>query len=116
MLFYSLPGKLTAQFSPSAASGDPQTWDTAVFQAYYDSDVDMFTWGTLITAIALFTLLLHLGIETKTWVRVADMVTSQRGLHVSDLTLPESSMRSSFIKQTGDCKTGLTVMKGNYTT
>ncbi|XP_006167352.1 probable phospholipid-transporting ATPase VA, partial [Tupaia chinensis] len=37
------------------------------YLAYYDSDVDLFTWGTPITAIALFTFLLHLGIETKTW-------------------------------------------------
>lgn len=37
-------------------------------QAYADSDVDLFTWGTPITAIALFTILVHLGIETKTWV------------------------------------------------
>lgn len=37
------------------------------YLAYYDSDTDVFTWGTLITAIALFTFLLHLGIETKTW-------------------------------------------------
>ncbi|XP_047231171.1 phospholipid-transporting ATPase VA [Girardinichthys multiradiatus] len=35
--------------------------------AYTDSDVDLFTWGTPITAIALFTILVHLGIETKTW-------------------------------------------------
>uniref|UniRef100_A0A452VPE3 Phospholipid-transporting ATPase n=1 Tax=Ursus maritimus TaxID=29073 RepID=A0A452VPE3_URSMA len=39
------------------------------YLAYYDSDTDVFTWGTPITAIALFTFLLHLGIETKTWVR-----------------------------------------------
>lgn len=38
-------------------------------QAYYDSNTDVFTWGTPITAIALLTFLLHLGIETKTWVR-----------------------------------------------
>lgn len=38
-------------------------------QAYADSDVDLFTWGTPITTIALFTILMHLGIETKTWVR-----------------------------------------------
>ncbi|KAJ0065247.1 hypothetical protein NL108_006602, partial [Boleophthalmus pectinirostris] len=35
--------------------------------AYADSEVDLFTWGTPITTIALFTILLHLGIETKTW-------------------------------------------------
>lgn len=35
--------------------------------AYADSDVDLFTWGTPITTMALFTILLHLGIETKTW-------------------------------------------------
>ncbi|KAG7228709.1 hypothetical protein INR49_008487 [Caranx melampygus] len=35
--------------------------------AYADSGVDLFTWGTPITTIALFTILLHLGIETKTW-------------------------------------------------
>ncbi|XP_012503446.1 PREDICTED: probable phospholipid-transporting ATPase VA [Propithecus coquereli] len=37
------------------------------YLAYYNSDVDLFTWGTHITAIALFTFLLHLGIETRTW-------------------------------------------------
>uniref|UniRef100_A0A669CLA3 Phospholipid-transporting ATPase n=1 Tax=Oreochromis niloticus TaxID=8128 RepID=A0A669CLA3_ORENI len=35
--------------------------------AYADSDVDLFTWGTPITTLALFTILLHLGTETKTW-------------------------------------------------
>ncbi|XP_057697770.1 phospholipid-transporting ATPase VA isoform X2 [Corythoichthys intestinalis] len=35
--------------------------------AYADSDVDLFTWGTPITTIAVFTILLHLGVETKTW-------------------------------------------------
>nr|XP_061833572.1 phospholipid-transporting ATPase VA-like [Nerophis lumbriciformis] len=35
--------------------------------AYADSDVDLFTWGTPITTLAVFTILLHLGIETKTW-------------------------------------------------
>ncbi|XP_020848436.1 phospholipid-transporting ATPase VA [Phascolarctos cinereus] len=35
--------------------------------AYHDSDVDIFSWGTVITTIALFTIILHLGIETKTW-------------------------------------------------
>ncbi|KAG7255759.1 hypothetical protein CRUP_010112 [Coryphaenoides rupestris] len=35
--------------------------------AYADSDVDLFTWGTPITTLALITILLHLGIETKTW-------------------------------------------------
>ncbi|KAA0713012.1 putative phospholipid-transporting ATPase VA [Triplophysa tibetana] len=35
--------------------------------AYVDSDVDLFTWGTPITTLALFTILIHLGIETKTW-------------------------------------------------
>ncbi|XP_016056231.1 PREDICTED: probable phospholipid-transporting ATPase VA, partial [Miniopterus natalensis] len=37
------------------------------YLAYYDSEADVFTWGTPITAIALLTFLLHLGIETKTW-------------------------------------------------
>uniref|UniRef100_A0A8C5BAN5 Phospholipid-transporting ATPase n=1 Tax=Gadus morhua TaxID=8049 RepID=A0A8C5BAN5_GADMO len=35
--------------------------------AYAGSDVDLFTWGTPITTLALITILLHLGIETKTW-------------------------------------------------
>ncbi|MBN3299632.1 AT10A ATPase, partial [Amia calva] len=35
--------------------------------AYADSDVDLITWGTPIITITLFTILLHLGIETKTW-------------------------------------------------
>ncbi|KAM8780695.1 phospholipid-transporting ATPase VA-like [Rhynchonycteris naso] len=37
------------------------------YLAYYDTDADVFTWGTPVTAIALLTFLLHLGIETKTW-------------------------------------------------
>ncbi|XP_016124310.1 probable phospholipid-transporting ATPase VA [Sinocyclocheilus grahami] len=41
--------------------------------AYVDSDVDLFTWGTPITTLALFTILLHLGIETKTWERQPGM-------------------------------------------
>uniref|UniRef100_A0A8C2WPQ1 Phospholipid-transporting ATPase n=1 Tax=Cyclopterus lumpus TaxID=8103 RepID=A0A8C2WPQ1_CYCLU len=35
--------------------------------AYADSDVDVFTWGTPITTLALLTILVHLGIETRTW-------------------------------------------------
>ncbi|TSW75993.1 putative phospholipid-transporting ATPase VA [Bagarius yarrelli] len=35
--------------------------------AYADSDVDLFTWGTPITTLALLTILIQLGIETKTW-------------------------------------------------
>uniref|UniRef100_A0AAR2LGG4 Phospholipid-transporting ATPase n=1 Tax=Pygocentrus nattereri TaxID=42514 RepID=A0AAR2LGG4_PYGNA len=42
--------------------------------AYADSNVDLFTWGTPITTLALFTILLHLGIETKTWVRKNSIV------------------------------------------
>ncbi|XP_075056216.1 phospholipid-transporting ATPase VA [Mixophyes fleayi] len=34
---------------------------------FYDSDIDLFTWGTPIVTCALFTIMLHLGIETKTW-------------------------------------------------
>ncbi|KAL0618798.1 putative phospholipid-transporting ATPase VA [Plecturocebus cupreus] len=56
-----------AQLFLPAAPGDLQIQDPAVFQAYYDSNVDLFTWGTPITTIALLTFLLHLGIETRTW-------------------------------------------------
>ncbi|KAM4795955.1 phospholipid-transporting ATPase VA [Rhinophrynus dorsalis] len=35
--------------------------------AFYDSDIDLFTWGTPIVTCALFTIMMHLGIETKTW-------------------------------------------------
>ncbi|KAF3817944.1 hypothetical protein GH733_014816 [Mirounga leonina] len=63
---YLVSGHLAQSFS-LASSSDPQTQDATVFQACYDSDTDVFTWGTPITAIALFTFLLHLGIETKTW-------------------------------------------------
>uniref|UniRef100_A0A8C3L6Y8 Phospholipid-transporting ATPase n=1 Tax=Chrysolophus pictus TaxID=9089 RepID=A0A8C3L6Y8_CHRPC len=37
---------------------------------YYDSEVDIFSWGTPITTTALFTIILHLAIETKTWVSI----------------------------------------------
>ena len=65
---------------PPASSSDAQTDDPAVFQAYYDSDTDIFTWGTPITAVALFTFLLHLGIETKTWVRTMGLTQKGAGL------------------------------------
>ncbi|XP_068124255.1 phospholipid-transporting ATPase VA [Hyperolius riggenbachi] len=34
---------------------------------FYDSDIDLFSWGTPIVTCALLTIMLHLGIETKTW-------------------------------------------------
>ncbi|CAJ0922358.1 unnamed protein product [Ranitomeya imitator] len=37
------------------------------YLTFYDSDIDLFTWGTPIVTCALFTIMLHLGIETKTW-------------------------------------------------
>nr|XP_032812637.1 probable phospholipid-transporting ATPase VA isoform X2 [Petromyzon marinus] len=37
------------------------------YLAYRGSDVDIFTWGTPITTVSLFSILLHLAIETKTW-------------------------------------------------
>ncbi|KAM9320687.1 phospholipid-transporting ATPase VA [Gastrophryne carolinensis] len=35
--------------------------------SFYNSDIDLFSWGTPIVTCALFTIMLHLGIETKTW-------------------------------------------------
>lgn len=45
---------------------------------YSDSDVDLFTWGTPITTLALLTIISHLGIETKTWtwINVASIIFS----------------------------------------
>lgn len=37
-------------------------------QVYKDSDIDIFTFGTPINTASLFTILLHLSIEIKTWV------------------------------------------------
>lgn len=37
-------------------------------QAYKDSDIDIFTFGTPINTVSLFTILLHLSIEIKAWV------------------------------------------------
>lgn len=54
---------------------------------YYDSDVDVFTWGTPVTTIALFTFLLHLGIETKTWVRATGEVALPKGTRIVGHTL-----------------------------
>ncbi|XP_072868083.1 phospholipid-transporting ATPase VA isoform X2 [Chlorocebus sabaeus] len=64
------------------------------YLAYYDSNVDLFTWGTPIVTIALLTFLLHLGIETKTWVSAACVATSQKGTDAVDPTLPCRFMRS----------------------
>ncbi|KAG8579107.1 hypothetical protein GDO81_010719 [Engystomops pustulosus] len=45
---------------------------------FYDTDIDLFTWGTPIVTCALFTIMLHLGIETKTWtwINVSSIVFS----------------------------------------
>ncbi|KAM4555740.1 phospholipid-transporting ATPase VB [Odontesthes bonariensis] len=37
------------------------------YLAYQDSDVDIFTFGTPLNTISLFTILLHLSIEIKSW-------------------------------------------------
>lgn len=37
-------------------------------QVYKDSDIDIFTFGTPINTVSLFTILLHLSIEIKAWV------------------------------------------------
>ncbi|XP_033977346.1 probable phospholipid-transporting ATPase VB [Trematomus bernacchii] len=37
------------------------------YLAYQDSDIDLFTFGTPINTISLFTILLHLSIEIKAW-------------------------------------------------
>ncbi|XP_030057241.1 phospholipid-transporting ATPase VA [Microcaecilia unicolor] len=45
---------------------------------YYDSDVELITWGTPIVTLTLFTIMIHLSIETKTWTwfNVASIVFS----------------------------------------
>lgn len=69
-------------------------------QAYADSDVDLFTWGTPITTLALLTILVHLGIETKTWVRNLNFRLidgkTHRFLH---LKMPHLSLKESFFTQ-----------------
>ncbi|XP_008282682.1 probable phospholipid-transporting ATPase VB [Stegastes partitus] len=37
------------------------------YLAYQDSDIDLFTFGTPLNTISLFTILLHLSIEIKAW-------------------------------------------------
>ncbi|XP_071773020.2 phospholipid-transporting ATPase VB isoform X2 [Centroberyx gerrardi] len=37
------------------------------YWAYQDSDIDVFTFGTPLNTVSLFTILLHLSIEIKTW-------------------------------------------------
>ncbi len=48
-------------------------------QAYYDSDVGLIEWGTVVTTAAVFVILLHLAIETKTWVSAFDDICLFRG-------------------------------------
>lgn len=47
------------------------------FQVYQDSDVDIWTFGTPLITISLFTILLHLSIEIKSWVS-AKLCSSHR--------------------------------------
>lgn len=37
-------------------------------QTYQDSDIDIFSFGTPLNTVSLFTILLHLSIEIKAWV------------------------------------------------
>uniref|UniRef100_A0A8D2IZC1 Phospholipid-transporting ATPase n=1 Tax=Varanus komodoensis TaxID=61221 RepID=A0A8D2IZC1_VARKO len=37
------------------------------YLAYYDSDIDVFTFGTTINTVALFTILFHQALEIQTW-------------------------------------------------
>lgn len=39
-----------------------------LLQAYQGSDIDIFSFGTPLNTISLFTILLHLSIEIKAWV------------------------------------------------
>ncbi|XP_076808576.1 phospholipid-transporting ATPase VD-like isoform X3 [Clavelina lepadiformis] len=38
-----------------------------IYWTYLDTDVGLIEWGTVITTSAMFVILIHLGIETKTW-------------------------------------------------
>lgn len=40
----------------------------SAFQAHYDSDIGVFTFGTTVNTVALFTILFHQALEVKTWV------------------------------------------------
>eukprot|EP00079_Xenopus_tropicalis_P008511 XP_002931688.1 PREDICTED: probable phospholipid-transporting ATPase VA isoform X1 [Xenopus tropicalis] len=46
--------------------------------SFFDSDIDLFTWGTPIVTCALLTIMMHLGMETKTWtwINVSSIVFS----------------------------------------
>lgn len=51
-------------------------------QVYKDSDIDIFTFGTPINTVSLFTILLHLSIEIKAWVspKRMDICYNRRGM------------------------------------
>uniref|UniRef100_A0A7M4EY11 Phospholipid-transporting ATPase n=1 Tax=Crocodylus porosus TaxID=8502 RepID=A0A7M4EY11_CROPO len=65
---------------------------------FYDSDMDIFSLGTPITTIALFTIILHLAVETKTWVRCPETNYIQVSTDILCLCLMSlfKSMRSLF--------------------
>lgn len=51
-------------------------------QVYKDSDIDIFTFGTPINTVSLFTILLHLSIEIKSWVspKLMDICYNHHGI------------------------------------
>ncbi|KAM6438904.1 phospholipid-transporting ATPase VA [Rhynochetos jubatus] len=72
LLFSSLPQLITGVLDKDVPAevliAIPQLYKSGQnMETYYDSEVDIFSWGTPITTIALFTIILHLAIETKTW-------------------------------------------------
>ncbi|XP_070769520.1 phospholipid-transporting ATPase VB [Enoplosus armatus] len=44
------------------------------YLAYQDSDIDVFTFGTPLNTVSLFTILLHLSIEIKAWTVVHSVI------------------------------------------
>lgn len=55
-----------------------KTWQSVFLpQVYQDTDIDVFTFGTPLNTVSLFTILLHLSIEIKAWVSPSQCTTSE---------------------------------------
>ncbi|XP_068596632.1 phospholipid-transporting ATPase VB [Brachionichthys hirsutus] len=60
--------------------------------AYLDSDIDVFTFGTPLNTVSLFTILLHLSIEIKNWTVVHVVIMVGSVLTYFAVTLAYSSI------------------------
>uniref|UniRef100_H2ZKG0 Phospholipid-transporting ATPase n=1 Tax=Ciona savignyi TaxID=51511 RepID=H2ZKG0_CIOSA len=67
IIFFFLYVVIYLWFSVGTCYITDDAWVFFVLNIYLDTEVGLIEWGTVVTTAAVFVILIHLGIETKTW-------------------------------------------------